>query len=321
MKRRTVALSATVSAGFLAICLFACGNGAPKETNSATAVSQPVSAATQTSAPAIAALSDALPADKTGGFDGAKAYDHVAKIVALGPRPPDSDGIHREQEYIHAQLKDFGCTVEDDDFHSSTPIGSVAMKNIVLKIPGYTPDIILLLTHYDTLKKDGFVGAVDGGSSTGLMLEMARLLCPKKQRLGVWIAFLDGEEAFVNWEKDNDNTYGSRGLAARMALADELRHVKAVILADMIGPKNLRILREPNSSSWLVDLVWSTAAKLGYQDAFVPMEATAISDDHLPFKERKVATDDTIDKVSARSLGIVGHVILVTMDDLQARGH
>jgi glutaminyl-peptide cyclotransferase len=331
MRRGTVALTMSVGAGFLAIFLFACGSGAPRESGSAPAASQPVA-----SAAAPAPASDALPAEKTGGFDGGKAYDHVAKIVAIGPRPPDSDGIHREQDYIHEQLKGFGCTFEDDDFHASTPIGSVAMKNIVVKIPGNTPDIILLLTHYDTLKKDGFVGAVDGGSSTGLMLEMARLLCPKKQKLGVWIAFLDGEEAFVEWEKDNDNTYGSRQLAARMALAGDLKHVKAVILADMIGPKNLRILREPNSSGWLVDLVWSTAAKLGYQDAFVPMEATPISDDHLPFKERKVATvdiidlgdypywhtnDDTIDKVSARSLGIVGHVILVTMDDLQARGH
>ena len=97
----------------------------------------------------------------------------------------------------------------------------------------------------------------------GLMLEMARLLCPKKQKLGVWIAFLDGEEAFVDWEKDNDNTYGSRQLAARMALADEIKHVKAVILADMIGPKNLRIMREPNSTGWLVDIVWSTRLSLG----------------------------------------------------------
>jgi glutaminyl-peptide cyclotransferase len=336
MRRRTVALPLAMGAGFLAIFLFACGNGAPKDGGSPAASSQPAAASAQNAAPIAAAPSDALPADKTGGFDGAKAYDHVAKIVAIGPRPPDSDGIHREQEYIHAQLKDFGCTVEDDDFHSSTPIGSVAMKNIVVKIPGNMPDIILLLTHYDTLKKDGFVGAVDGGSSTGLMLEMARLLCAKEQKLGVWIAFLDGEEAFVDWEKDNDNTYGSRQLAARMALADEIKHVKAVILADMIGPKNLRIMREPNSTGWLVDMVWSNAAKFGYQDAFVPMETTQISDDHLPFKQRKVpvvdiidladypywhTNDDTIDKVSAKSLGIVGHVILATVDNLQTRGH
>src|ERR1700675_2451031 len=101
MKRRTVAVSVAMSAGFFAIFLFACGNGAPKEASSAPVGSQP--AAAQTSAPAAAPPSDALPADKTGGFDGAKAFDHVAKIVAIGPRPPDSDGIHRVQEYIHAQ--------------------------------------------------------------------------------------------------------------------------------------------------------------------------------------------------------------------------
>jgi glutaminyl-peptide cyclotransferase len=340
MRRRTVALSVAMSAGFFAIFLFACGNGAPKEASSAPAASQPAaSAAAQTSAPAVASPSDALPADKTGGFDGAKAFDHVAKIVAIGPRPPDSDGIHHVQEYLHVQLKSFGCTFEDDDFHSSTPIGSVAMNNIVVKIPGTSPDIILLLTHYDSLKKDGFVGAEDSASSTGLMLEMARLLCPKKQKLGVWIAFLDGEEAFVNWDQDNDNTYGSRQLAARMALADELKHVKAVILADMIAQKNLRLMREANSTGWLSELVWSTAAKLGYQDVFVQQTTSEISDDHLPFKQRKVpvvdiidlgdyidlgywhTSEDTLDKISAKNLGIVGHVILTSVNELQARGH
>lgn len=337
MRRRTAALSVAMSAGFLAIFLFACGNGAPKEASSAPA--QTASGAAQPSAPPAAAPSDALPADKTGGFDGAKAFDHVDKIVAIGPRPPDSDGIHRVQDYIHAQLKSFGCTFEDDDFHSSTPIGSVAMKNIVVKIPGTSPDIILLLTHYDSLKKDGFVGAEDSASSTGLMLEMARLLCPKKQKLGVWIAFLDGEEAFVDWNTDNDNTYGSRQLAARMALADELKHVKAVILADMIAQKNLRLMREANSTGWLADLVWSTAAKLGYQDVFVPQTVAEIADDHLPFKQRKLAvvdiidlndyinlgywhtSEDTMDKLSAKNLGIVGHVILASVDELQTRGH
>lgn len=328
MNRRSKGLTAAVAAGFLAAFLFACGNGAPKEGAASSVAAQP--------AQASAAPSDALPADKTGGFDGAKAFDHVAKLVAIGPRPPDSDGIHRAQDYIHEQLKNSGCTFEDDDFHASTPIGSVAMKNIVAKIPGNTPDFILLMTHYDTLKKDGFVGAEDGGSSTGLMLEMARLLCPKKQKLGVWIAFVDGEESFVDWNQDNDNTYGSRQMAARMALADELKHVRALILADMIGQKNLKIERDSYSTGWLVNLVWSTAAKLGYQDVFVPQESST-DDDHRAFTARHVpaidlidlndymqlgywhTTADTLDKVSAKSLGIVGHVILATMDDLQSR--
>jgi glutaminyl-peptide cyclotransferase len=118
-----------------------------------------------------------------------------------------------------------------------------------------------------------------------------------------------------------------------------LKHVKAVILADMIAQKNLRLMREGNSTGWLAELVWSQAAKLGYQDVFVPQTTPEISDDHLPFKQRKLAvvdiidlndyidlgywhtSEDTMDKLSAKNLGIVGHVILASMDELQTHGH
>jgi glutaminyl-peptide cyclotransferase len=279
----------------------------------------------------------APPASQTGGFDGARAYEHVAQLVAIGPRPPASEGIHRTQDYIRSQLKGYGCTVDEDDFHAQTPVGSVAMKNIVAKSSGTGQGIILLLTHYDTLSSvKNFVGAEDSGSSTGLMLEMARLLCPKREVNAVWIAFLDGEEAFVNWNADNDNTYGSRELAARLALSGDLKKIKAVILADMIGQTNPRFERESNSTKWLTDLVWSTAARLGYKDIFISQEQT-ISDDHQPFLDRKVpavdiidyngftpywhTTQDTLDKVSPRSVAIVGHVILESVAELQKRPH
>src|SRR5580698_9019144 len=138
----------------------------------------------------------APPADRTGGFDGEKAYEQVAKIVSFGPRPPDSPAIHQVQDYLIAQLKSSGCEIDTDDFHASTPIGSVAMKNIIAKAPGTGHGIILLLTHYDTLSSvKNFVGAEDSASSTGLMLEMARQVCSKKGAPNsVWMAFLDGEE-------------------------------------------------------------------------------------------------------------------------------
>ncbi len=124
----------------------------------------------------------APPADQTGGFDGAKAYEHVAKLVSFGPRPPASEGLHRSQEYIIGQLKAAGCEVDQDDFHASTPKGDVAMKNIIAKAPGTGQGIILLLTHYDTLSSvENFVGAEDSASSTGMMLEMARLLCAQER--------------------------------------------------------------------------------------------------------------------------------------------
>jgi hypothetical protein len=272
----------------------------------------------------------APPADQTGGFDGQKAFAHVEKLVSIGPRTPDSEGIHRAQKYIRQQLDGYGCMVDEDDFHAGTPIGSVAMKNIIAKVPGAGPGIILLLTHYDTLRLDKFVGAVDSGSSSGLMLEMARQFCGHKQPAAVWIAFLDGEEAFVHWS-DTDSVYGSRELAARLANSGELKQIKFVILADMVGPKNLRIQRDSNSTPWLTDLVWTKARQLGYGQYFVS-ESGAVLDDHLPFLHRGVPAvdvidlvdfpywhtpEDTLDKVSPRSLAIVGHVILETVRELQ----
>jgi glutaminyl-peptide cyclotransferase len=323
--------------GLGALLVVACGHGTASS-NSSNAASGAAAASDARNAPGAEVTQvPAAPPSETGGFDGAKAFAHVAQLVAIGPRSAGSEGIHRAQDYIRTQLQSFGCTIEEDDFHASTPVGDVAMKNIIAKTPGQGQGVILLLTHYDTLRKDGFVGAVDGGSSTGLMLEMARLLCGKKQSPNaVWIGFLDGEEAFVNWFSDNDNTYGSRELAAKLALSGDLKRIKAVILADMIGPNHVKILKESNSTKWLTDLVWKTAARLGYKDTFLPGE-TAIEDDHQPFLHRGVpsvdlidfndfqpywhTTQDTLDKVSPQSLAIVGYVILESVGELQKKFH
>ncbi len=273
----------------------------------------------------------APPAETTGGFDGNKAYAHVARLVAIGPRPPGSDGIRRAQEYIRGQLQSFGCQVEEDNFHASTPLGSLPMKNIVAKIRGASPHVVLLATHYDTKLLENFVGANDGGSSTGVMLELARILCARKGALTVWIAFFDGEEAFAEWSPV-DGTYGSRQMAAKLAVSGELPQIKAMLLADLVGDRKLRIKRESNSTGWLTDLVWATAARLGYQNIFIS-KATPIEDDHLPFLHRGVpAADvidldapywhtggDTLDKISARSLAIVGHVFLESVAQLEKK--
>jgi glutaminyl-peptide cyclotransferase len=330
-----------VFAGVLiaAIGVAACNHDGSRSEASASAATTSQPAASQNSAAAAKPSESAPPASQTGGFDGAKAYDQVAKIVSFGPRPPGSEGIHHVQDYIRGQLQSFGCTVDEDDFHASTPAGSIAMKNIIAKTPGTGQGIILLLTHYDSLGSvPNFVGAEDSASSTGVMLEMARLLCGKKQANTVWIAFLDGEEAIINWDKDNDHTYGSRELSASLAVSGDLKRVKAAILADMIGQYGLEIPRESNSTRWLVDLIWKTAAHLGYQNIFVSREA-GYSDDHEPFLARGVPTvdlidydgyqqpkywhtaEDTLDKVSPRSIAIVGHVILESVAELQKKFH
>lgn len=275
----------------------------------------------------------APPPEKTGGFDGARAFAHVEKLVSFGPRVPGSEAARLAQQYIRQQLEGFGCSVEEFDFTGQTPLGPLPMKNILARIPGGKPEAVLLLTHYDTRRTPpGFVGANDGGSSTGVMLELARLLCPQRRRLSVWIAFLDGEEAQVEWT-ETDSLYGSRELAARLALRGELGRVKAVILADMVGDRELRFLRELNSTRWLVNVIWETAARLGYGDIFVD-ETHAIEDDHVPFLRRGVpAVDivevgeyrywhtpgDTLDKLSPRSLAITGHVILESLTALEQR--
>jgi Peptidase family M28 len=271
------------------------------------------------------------PPASTGGFDGQRAYQYVADQVAIGPRSAGTEGDRRAQEYIVAKLQSFGCPVDQEDFHAQTPIGTVVMKNIVAKIPGASPNIVLLATHYDTKRLAGFVGADDGGSSTGVMLEMARLLCQRKNALTIWIAFFDGEEAFGEWSAD-DSTYGSRELAARMALSGDLPRLKAMLLADIVGSRNLRLRRESNSTGWLTDMIWNTAARLGYQDIFVH-DTTTIEDDHLPFLRRNVTaadiidleipywhtTEDTLDKISPRSLAIVGHVLIEVLPQLEKK--
>lgn len=290
---------------------------------------------TQSSAAPIISPDDApLSPEKTGGFDAARAYAHVEKQVAFGPRPPESASIRRTQEYLRSALISYGCQVDEDNFSAQTPLGAMAMKNIVAKVPGSGANVILLLTHYDTLRKEKFVGANDSASSTGVMLEMARLLCGKKRSVAVWIAFLDGEEAQVRWT-DTDSIYGSRQLAAKLALSGELKRIKAVVLADIVGQRDLKLKRESESTPWLTDLVWSTADHLGYSSVFVN-DRIAMQDDHLPFLRRDVPAvdliagdyvgrppwhtpDDTLDKISPRSLGIVGHVLVESVAALDKK--
>lgn len=335
---------------FMALFAVACGHGnatsaASSNSNANASTSPAASSQASSAAPAIGPEDQAPPASRTGGFDGQKAYEFTAKLVSFGPRPPASEPIRRTQDYIIGELRGFGCTVDTDDFHSSTPIGDLSMKNIIAKVPGTGQGIILLLTHYDTLRLPGFVGADDAGSSSGLMLEMANVLCSAKTKPAnsVWIAFLDGEEDQMNFTtaqeaqtvwNNPDTTYGSRELAARMELSGDLKHARALILADMIGQKGLQIPSEANSTKWLADLVWKTGDRLGYKNVFVPNEVGGIVDDHEPFLKRGVpcvdiielsgypywhTTEDTMDKISPNSLAIVGHVILESVSALQQK--
>src|SRR6267143_322007 len=303
----------------------ASGNDSPNTT-------QPPFVSTAASAPPQA-TEDAPPPEKTGGFEGKRAFAHVAKQVSFGPRPSGSPALARLQEHLLSELKSYGCNVEADDFSADTPVGRLRMKNILVKIPGEKPGVILLGTHYDTLLMEDFVGADDAGSSTALMLELARLLCPQRGKYAVWIAFFDGEEAMKHWS-DTDSRYGSRQMAARLSISGDIKKIRAFLLADIVGGRKAQFLRESSSTPALIDLVWNTAAKLGYSAIFLN-NSTSAEDDHDSFLKRGVpAVDvigdfmnngywhtpqDSLDKISPKTLAIVGHVFLESVNQLQSK--
>lgn len=262
-----------------------------------------------------------------GPLSGERAMKHVKELLRAGPRTPGSPAHKYAQDYIEHHLRKAYAEVETVNFLARTPRGSVAMKNIIGKYPGNSDDIVVLASHYDTKEGiEGFVGANDGGSSTGLLLELARVLFRTKNRPTVWLVFFDGEEAFRQWGP-TDGTYGSRYQAGVWQRDGTLRRLRAFILLDMIGDKNLNILRDLNSTPALLDLIWQVSKEKGYQTQFT-RSVSAIEDDHLPFVQLGVPSvdlidydygpgnrywhtrHDTLDKLSARSLQIVGEVVL-----------
>ena len=267
-------------------------------------------------------------------FSGASAFEFTRHAVAFGPRPPGSDAIHRLQAYIIDELKKDRCQVIEDPFTAKTPQGQIAMKNIIAKFPGTSGRAIAITGHFDTKFFPGrkFVGADDGGSSTGFLLELAGVMSTTQHPDDIYIAFFDGEEAFGEWS-DSDSVYGSRHLAERWHADGTLARMKALINIDMIGDKNLDIKRDSNSNVAITRLVWNTAADLGYKAYFIDESMGGEDDDHMPFVRMGVPAidvididyppwhtdEDTMDKVSPRSLEIVGEVIVESIRRLGSR--
>ncbi|HZT33376.1 MAG TPA: M28 family peptidase [Bryobacteraceae bacterium] len=265
-------------------------------------------------------------------FSGAQALEYTRKAVSFGPRPPGSPAIRQLQTYILAQLKQRGCEVMSDDFTAQTPAGPVGMKNIIARFAGRSGRAIVFSGHYDTKSMPGatFVGADDGGSSAGFLLEIAAALEGRPRRDDVYLVWFDGEEAFRRQWAGTDNLYGSRHLAERWATDGTLSRIKALINVDMIGDKDLDIMPEMNSSAALRKLVWDTAARLGYGKYFLE-QGGPTEDDHMPFLQAGVnaldlidfdkpywhTPDDTMDKLSAHSFEVVGTVLLEVLQELE----
>ena len=278
-----------------------------------------------------------LSAATADSFNGTRALEYTRQFVSIGPRWVGSPGHAKAEAFIKKQFaKD---DLEEDTFNMDTAIGPQTMHNFIVRFPGKKDGVIVLGTHYETnypLRNINFVGANDGGSTTGALIEMANHLRGRTlDGYSVWLVFFDGEEAFKEWSA-TDSTYGSRHLAAKWQNDGTLKRIKAFILLDMIGDKDLDIQRDANSTGWLLDLIQRAAAKDGNQSYFY-QQKTQVEDDHLAFVKRGVPTadvidldygyensyhhtaQDTMDKLSAKSLTIVGNTILETIRLLNLR--
>jgi glutaminyl-peptide cyclotransferase len=267
-------------------------------------------------------------------FDGARAWEHLRRQVGFGPRPPGSPELARTRAYIIEQLRASGIDAREQRFEASTPIGPIAMANVVATIRGARPERIALASHYDTKLAPSFrfVGAEDGGSSTAALLEIGRALSSRANPFTIELLFFDGEEA-INWDwKDYDNTYGSRHYVEQAESDGTLAGLKALILLDMVGDRDLRFRRDANSTEWMTAAVWAAAAQLGHRAHF-PEEDFAIDDDHSAFLRAGVPAVDIIDldyarwhsarddlqAVSQQSLQVTGDVVLAALPRIEQR--
>jgi Zn-dependent M28 family amino/carboxypeptidase len=280
------------------------------------------------------ARADALAA--AAGFSGERAFVDLQQLVALGPRPPGSEALRRARDYIARQLSVAGAETWNDTFVATTPVGDVPMTNVIGVLRGESSRVLILAGHYESARLDGvhFVGANDGGSSAAFLLEMARVLGRRRNRLTYWVVFFDGEEALKQWSA-TDSLYGSRHMAQQLEANGRLKQIRALVLVDMIADRHLDILRELNSTAWLSELVFKNARELGYAGSFSGARF-AVEDDHLPFLRKGVpavdvidltpfrtyhhSAQDSIDKCSPESLTVVGRVVLATLAALELTG-
>ncbi|HVH87654.1 MAG TPA: M28 family peptidase [Terriglobales bacterium] len=272
--------------------------------------------------------------DRALKIDPQRCWGYLKQFVAIGSRPLGSAGHKKAEDFIHSHLK--SDQVEDDSFTQHTPVGSFPIRNIVAKYPGKQPGIVVFASHYETnswLPKS-YVGANDGGSSTALLLEYANQLRDRFKNgaldcYSVWLVFTDGEEAMQR-EWSSDSLYGSKHLAQKWQQDGTSRQIKALLLADMLGDSDLNIEQDGNSSPRLQAIAYAAASHYGYQSHLYGRHTT-IEDDHLPFSRVGIpvmdfidldygynnsfhhTSEDTIDKLSPRSLEISGDIMLGTL--------
>jgi glutaminyl-peptide cyclotransferase len=195
-------------------------------------------------------------------FDSSRAWNHLRELVGLGPRPAGSSTIEQARSYIKSQLSAAGIAVSEQAWDDQTPAGAIHMVNLIATIPGASKDRLVVAGHFDTkrFREFRFVGASDGGSSAAFLLEIGRVLKARRNPLTIELLFLDGEEALYEWT-GTDHTYGSRHYVEAARRSGTLASLKALILVDMIGDRNLQLKRDTNSTVWLTDIIWEAARR------------------------------------------------------------
>jgi glutaminyl-peptide cyclotransferase len=256
-------------------------------------------------------------------FSGDKALAHVQAMVDLGPRPPGSEAIEKTRTYLTRQLESAGWKVERQTFSDDTPRGKVEFVNLVATFAAQSAPSFLACSHYDTKTFDNgrFVGANDAGSSTGVLLELGRVLALRPELASkIELVFFDGEEAYEAFT-ETDGLYGSRYFAKQLAVQDKAKLFRSGILFDMVGDRSLTITLPPDSPAEIARDIFAAAEALGLRKHFTYFDRD-ITDDHTPLNEIGIpvidlidfeyppwhTTEDTVDKLSAESLRVTGSV-------------
>ena len=275
-------------------------------------------------------------------LSGAAALEEVRQFVELGPKEPGTPGAERAAQYLAERLERLGVAAEIQEFRDASPIGELTFRNVIGRIPGADAEgrILMLGAHYDTkIGIPDFQGANDSGSGVGLLFEIVRALkTAEALPLDIWVVFFDGEECRETYGP-NDGFHGSRHLAKTMAADGMLKDIAALILLDMVGDRDLTVTIPRNSTPWLTSLVFDAARAEGTRKHF-QLYPYPIADDHIAFFERGIpaidlidfqfgsapglndywhTAEDSMDKVSAESLAIVGNVVLRMIPGIAAR--
>lgn len=278
-------------------------------------------------------------------FNAAKALAETEALSAITPRPSGSPGAQKAAEHLLARLRAAGIEAALDEFEEDTPAGKIIFRNVLGVLPGRdkarhpAQEWLIIGAHYDTKAgiAGNFQGANDSGSGAGVVLELARVLKAAPRPANIILAFFDGEECQQHYA-GNDGLHGSRRLAEQLTRAGRAKAVRAVIILDMVGDRDLTITIPRNSAAALIVALFQAAEAEGTRGYF-SLAAREMLDDHQPFMAAGMpAIDiidyeygsapgqndywhtpaDTMDKLSAQSLAIIGRTVLRLLNGINS---